>query len=727
MLGTGLPHLPVASAESTASGEQAEQQQWAFCSPPPGFFTEPPPAVASKPGQTELSANEAESLAGGLSLFSGNVIITHDSHTLQGDSASYDQASGEISVDGNVRFYSSGMVMQGDSAHMQLERESGEFNGVDFYFPERHAFGSAEKFTLADQEHSTLEEVRYTTCNPGQEDWLLSADRLVLDQQTNTGEAYNTVLRLKNVPIFYSPYLNFPLSGRKSGLLFPDIGSSDSSGTDIQIPVYWNIAPNKDATFTPRHLSERGAMLMNEYRFLTEDSSGQLNLDYLFDDELYGDDRYYAAIDHNKRYSSQWSSTIHARQVSDALYFDDLGGYGDDNTITHLERRIDLNYNDKHWQFLGRVQSYQTISGSEPYQRLPQLRLTGQNTHRPNQLQFRLESEAVVFEHEDAANPSGSRIDLKPSASLPLQGAAWFFKPTVAWRYTGYEVQDYSEGDSFDRSLPIASVDSGLFFDRETTLADTALTQTLEPRLFYLYVPYEDQDELPIFDSGESSFSFNQLFRDNRFTGADRQGDANQLTAALTSRLLDAEDGQERMRGSIGRIYYFDDRQVGLSSDTPDETSPHSDLFAELELRPIDRLRVGLDVRYDTSEEEDEELNSYIRFQPDTRRLLGLDYRHDREDSLEQIDTLVYWPLARQWQVLGRWRYDLENSEGLEVLAGVEYESCCWTARLIARDNRSSINEEMDRSYYFTFGFKGLGSLGKQLADVLGEGMLDYY
>ncbi len=701
------------------------QDRWASCAPAHGFFAEAPPSINGKPGHTALSADKVVSQVGGISRFRGDVVVQRDGRTLQGDEARYDQQSGEITIEGNVAFHAEELVMQGERASMRMEEQSGEFDGVSFFYPRQHAFGSAEQLTRSDPQHSTLKGVRYTTCNPGQEDWLLSARELQLDQQTNTGEAYHTVFRFKNVPIFYSPYLNFPLTGRKSGILPPTFGTSNSNGTDIRLPVYWNIAPNYDATFTPRNLTKRGPMLMSEFRFLTENTSGQIQGDFLSDDKIYGDDRSYLAVDHKSSFARGWGTSLKLRHTSDELYLSDLGEDEGASTTTHLERRFDLNYSDQYWKFMARAQSYQTLTGSEPYQRLPQLTLDGQGTRRSNQLQFSLQSEAVTFAH-DTRIPVGTRLDLKPAVTLPLQGSAWFLTPTAAWRYTDYSLDDNPQGDSYTRSLPILSLDSGLFFDRETSIAGRAMTHTLEPRLFYLSVPYEDQDALPLFDTGNSDLSFSQLFHDNRFNGADRQSDAEQLTTALTTRLLDDTSGTERLRASIGRIYYFTDRQVTLYASDPVDTAPHSDLFAELELQPVDRLSIGLDVRYDTELARDEQLNGHIRYRPDAKRQLSLDYRFDEAAQLRQTDALLFWPMARQWQFLGRWRYDLDNEENLDLLGGVEYESCCWSVRLLGRNHRLSSGDDIDHSIYLTFEFKGLASLGARLEDALGGDLLTY-
>ncbi len=706
-----------------AAAQEAESA-WRYCPPPPPLFAAPLPSGELGEGETALEADEVVSQSNGESLLRGNVVVEHDGTTLQGDEARFNQAEKRVTVEGQMRFHGEGLSMSGEGAQLDLEQNSAEFQRVEFYLPEQHAFGSARQFSQQDADHATLKKVRYTTCPPGREDWLLSAGTLKLDQQSNTGEAYNTVFRLGRVPVFYSPYLNFPLAGRKSGLLFPEIGNSESSGSDVRLPLYWNIAPNYDATITPRYLSRRGAMVMGEFRFLTEQSEGQIQADYLPDDQLQGDDRSYLAVDTRSRFHNGWYSQLKLRDASDSLYLEELGDSNVSSASSHLERRLDVGYRDRLWHFLARTQSYQTLNGTAPYQRLPQLKLQGESERLPNRLHYTIDSELVRFAHEEQV-VTGTRLDLKPGISLPLQGAAWYLHPSAAWRYTAYQLEDHPQGESFERSLPILSLDGGLFFEREATLFGTNAVQTLEPRLYYLHVPYEAQDTLPNFDTAVAPRNLSQLFRDNRFNGADRQGDANQLSAALTSRLLDERSGRERLRASIGRTLYLEDREVALGSGDPSGTTRYSDLFAELMVQPLEQLRFNLDLRYDTGKKAQEEVHGRVRYQSGLKRLLALDYHQDVANDLQQGSTLLFWPLARQWQLLGRWRYDLDQSDNLELLAGVEYESCCWSARLFGRQHRTTVNEAMDNSVYLTFGFKGLGSMGDRLEDFLDEGLLD--
>ncbi|MCW8971875.1 MAG: LPS assembly protein LptD [Gammaproteobacteria bacterium] len=703
-------------------------ERWALC-PPVVDSRAPalPPYEPATPGTTQASANEVFAEADQVTRLLGDVVIQRDQATLLGDQAEYYRSEDRLLLQGHISYRGDALEIEGEQAKFMLEAQRGSFEQARFYLPGTHGFGSAARIEVDDPRHLRLEELRYTTCNPGQTDWELKASELSLDQSSNTGEARHATLSFKGVPFFYSPYLNFPLEGRKSGLLPPTYGTSERDGTDISLPVYWNIAPNQDATLTPRSISRRGPMLTGEYRFLTQNSRGQLNGSYLDDDKLFGDDRSYFSLQHSARLSAGWHSALTYRRTSDSEFFlDDLADVDESSNQTHLERRAELQYNDRYWQFLARAQDYQTLSGTAPYQRLPQLQLQGQSPNRLNQLRYGLESEAVRFRHE-TLTPTADRVDLKPSLSLPLGGPAWFLTPKAAWRHTQYQVDDGADTEQqLERSLPIASLDGGLFFERSLKAGDTPLRQTLEPRLFYLKVPYENQDELPLFDTGSPDFSFSQMFSDNRFSGADRQGDADQLTVALTSRLLDERSGRERARAAIGQIHYFEDRRVTLTSGSEAETRTTSDIIGELSLSPIDALNFRVTEQWNPELEQVERLNTQLRYSPGQRKIISMGYRYNREDALEQADVALFWPVARQWRMIGRYQYDLENEISLDTIGGLEYESCCWSVQLLARAQRDTVDDELNHSVYLTLELKGLASLGRGLDETIERGILGY-
>jgi len=726
---TAITLAAAASVAHPAASQAAEvDDRWALCP----VVADPraaeiPPLSGLTDDATQVTADEVFAEAESITKLRGNVVVQRGNAVLLGQRAEYDKRTDQLLMQGNVSYRNQGTRIDGKQAELNMGTESGRFNGARFFFPSSHGFGSAENIVISDAEHASLEELSYTTCPPGHVDWQLKASELTLDQATNTGEAWGATLSFKGVPFFYSPYLNFPLEGRKSGILPPIFGTSDINGTDISLPVYWNIAPNQDATFTPRSISKRGAMMMGEYRFLTENSRGQINGSYLDNDKIYGDNRSFIAIQDTTSYGRGWYSDILYRRASDSDFFiDELGASGESSSQTHLEQRADLNYNDRYWHFLARVQDFQALSGTSPYQRMPQLSLNGAMPERNNRLRLSLNSEAVRFSHDNIV-PTGDRVDLKPALSLPLSGAAWYLTPKVAWRYTRYQLNDYSKGENFSRSLPIGSLDSGLFFERSLKLGDTPYLQTLEPRLFYLNVPYKDQNDLPLFDTAASDFSFNQMFSDNRFSGADRQGDANQLTTALTSRLLNEHNGKEWMRGSIGQVHYYRDREVTLNSSDPVATRERSDIIGELAFSPSDALSMSVSEQWNPEADQVERLSSRLRYSPGRRKTVNLGYRYHREKALHQADIAMFWPVARHWRALARYQYDLDNDVSLDTIGGVEYESCCWSMRVIARAQRNAVDEDLNHSIYLTLQLKGLANLGRGLEESVERGILGNY
>lgn len=708
----------------TARDRQAPYSPWALCPPITPALPKEAKAISELPqGVTQVTADQAVVENQSSTLLSGNVVVQRDGIVLQGSEAKYERNRDRLQLQDKVVYHTETLTIEGDSAEVFLGTNSGEIINARFLFPEIHSFGAAGRIGFQGAAQATLEKVRYTTCPPEKEDWLLRARKLELDRESNTGEAWHAVLSFKGIPFFYSPYLNFPLEGRKTGLLPPTYAHSEENGTDLSVPFYWNIAPNQDATITPRNITARGGMLQTEYRFLTENSSGQLNGDYLADDKIFGDDRTYFSSRYQARLGQGWNSSLLYQHVSDAAYFDDLGGTQESSSQTHLNRYFNLSYRDPYWSFVGRAQDYQALTGSEPYRRLPQLSLAGQSPRRLNRPQLAVESEAVRFQHDTLA-PTGNRFDIKPSVSLPLEGAAWYLTPKLAWRYTRYQLQDNPGGDQLVRSLPLGSVDSGLFFERELSLANTAYTQTLEPRLYFLHVPFEDQDTLPLFDTSLSDFSFGQMFRDNRFTGVDRQGDASQITVALTSRFIEDASGIERFTAAIGQVRYLRDREVTLLPTEDPEALRSSDLIGELAANPIRSLNLRVTQQWNPHEEQTERLGARMRYSPDERRILSLSYRYYRDTLQRQADTVLLWPLARHWRFIGRWHYDLENEASLDAIGGLEYESCCWITRLISRAERTTIDEELNHSVLVNLELKGLGTLGRRLEDVLGRDIL---
>lgn len=713
-----------------------EEQRWALCPAPAPSV---PPSVDAgdtpEPGVTRVRAARGELDTEGVSHFGGGVEIRRDDKYLSADEARYDHQQDRLQMWGNVDYRDPRLQVRGERGEMQLDSGLGRWEEGDFFLPQAHAYIHAGRFEMTDsQEHSLLTDVRYTTCPPGRRAWELSASQLRLDREQNLGEAYHAVLRLGGVPIFYTPYINYPLEGRKSGLLSPTYGSSERNGHDFSLPYYWNIAPHRDATFTPRLISERGGQLQAEYRYRELWGNGTLNGEWMSADQLYGDkERGYLELSHRSNLESGWRLGLDYREASDRDYFNDIDSPLVNRSQAYLPRNASASYLGEGWSFSARVQDFQPLGdNATPYQLAPQLRFEGATAYRPNYPRLELYAELAHFQHSSLV-PTGSRGDIKPRLSWPLNGDAWFLTPAVAWRHTAYQLDVPLPGQPEDpsRALPISSLDAGLFFERDYQIGQRRLRHTIEPRLFYLQVPYHAQDNLPLFDSAEMAFSFPQLFRDNRFSGADRQGDARQLTVALSSRIQDNATGAELARLSLGQIHYLDRPLVTLNPAAVPEQRAYSDWVAEISAQPLKGLELSGGGRWNPELGQSEESSARVALVLGEERSISYGHRYHRVRAEKHHDLLMLWPLSARWHGVGRWYYDAEDARTVESLLGLEYRSCCWNLRVVGRSKPyyDTVRQEWapDHSLFVTLELKGLGTAGRKLNDVIREGILGYY
>ncbi|HHO60101.1 MAG TPA: LPS-assembly protein LptD, partial [Thiotrichales bacterium] len=509
------------------------------------------------------------------------------------------------------------------------------------------------------------------------------------DHADEYGRAHGVVMRFKDVPFLYTPYIEFPTSDRRrSGLLFPEFGTSSSRGFEFAQPWYWNIAPNMDAVITPRYMNRRGTELGGEYRYLTSSTTGNLQGSYLDRDKITEENRYQVRYQQHTRLLSGLQLNADWQDISDKDYFNDFSNNLGTTSQTHLNRSADLQYDTTNWHMRMKAQKLKTIDtdsplSTRPYARLPQLTLNGENPLGDSGLLFTLDAELVDFAHEDNSKTTGSRISLRPGLRWPFSGAAWYVDPAVRFSHTQYDVGSESGGEqSIDnRNLPMSSIDAGLFFERQL---DNGLQQTLEPRLYYLNVPFEEQNAIPLFDTSTPDFSVAQLFRDNRFNGGDRIGDANQLTLALSSRLLDPQSGNERLRASIGQIFYFRDRRISLDGTT--DTARQSDIIAELDTR-LGRWSSNFDIQWDTRYSTLSKQNYFLHYQSDDRHVFNIGYRKrllDNRLDIEQTDISFVAPLGARFSAYARWNYSLKDEQHIDAIGGFSYDSCCWSIQLLA-------------------------------------------
>lgn len=751
--------LPLCIALSLTAHAEDRADDWQLCpvgDAVPAFddaqaATGTAAARAQQP--TDIEGDALTGSEGATSNFSGNVALTRGDQFLGTDNLTYNSETGKYVAEGSVRYQDSGMRLVADRAEGDQNADSHNVKNVRYQLMSRRGNGGAEHIELQGSQGS-LYGSTYSTCPPGERMWELRAQRIDVDTEKGMGVARNATLRVGRVPVLYVPWFPFPIDNRRrTGLLYPSIGSSSRNGFDWRQPIYLNLAPNYDMTLTPRLMTNRGLMLGTEFRYLTDTGKGTLDLAFLPSDKLADRDRdreiALGIPPENRReenrgqfrfngtqdLTANWQARANLAWISDTRYIEDFS-----NTLNGVSnyaiqsgigvfgrgRYWDAAIAADHWQ----LADYTLTDAAMPYDRLPRAYARWE---QPFGRWFTagIDAEAVRFQHIDRdARPGGSRVDLKPWVSMPLEGASWFVKPTLAWRYTGYRLDEdlaarLGGDDAPSRSLPIATLDAGLFFDRETSLRGSSYLHTLEPRLFYLNTPYRDQDGLPLFDTQPLTFSWGQLFRDNRYSGADRQTDANQLTLAVSSRFIRQSDGVEKFSASVGQIRYFDDSRVTVPGETAVERGK-SAWVADANYAINDRWNVGMSYQWDPKFRREDLASLRTRYLLGDDGIVNFSYRY-RRDLLEQVDLSFLYPLTPAWSLVGRYYYSLHDRQLLEGIAGVQWDSCCLAVRLVGRRYLRNRTGELNDAIQLEIELKGLGSAGPDTESRLRRAILGYY
>lgn len=659
----------------------------------------------------------------------GGVLVRRGDRLAGANTAIYDTQSQALLLRGDVRYEDPNNYVSSDSAEFAYDSGIIRFDGAEFRLGQGQSRGAAESLEISREGTLELDDVSYTTCPPDSNDWMLEAGDIDIDTEARIGSAQNVMLRFQGVPILYSPYLSFPIGdARKTGFLTPEIGSAGRSGNELRVPFYWNIAENYDATLTPRVLTDRGLQIGSEFRYLTERNEGIARFDYLPDDSLTGTNRHLTALQHETIFGNGWRNRIDFREVSDSSYFEDLGGSLSISSITHLDRSLWFDYYGDRWSLLARVQDYQTIDDTlapteEPYRRLPQFRFSGTWPDRIIGLQYDVDGELVHFDRD--VGVTGWRADVAPKVSWPLERPGWFVIPEVALEYTAYELEDTAPGQpqSPDRFLPVASLDSGLILERSMDSPEGYI-QTLEPRILYVHIPHRNQADLPVFDTIVPDLNLVQLFRKNRFLGVDRIGDTDQLSIGVTSRILDGATGEELVSATIGQALYLSETGVQLPG-VPTAPGESSDYIAQLSFLVFENLNFDVGQQWGTGENGTTKSEARLQYRPRPDRILNLGYRF-RRDTLEQGDISWSWPLSQRWNFVGRYNYSFREDEPLERFVGLEYESCCWGIRLVARRYVSTRDGTRDSSFGLQLVLKGMTSVGTAADQLLEHGILGY-
>lgn len=686
----------------------------------------------------------------------GDAEIHRDGQVISGDRIDYNTINHEIHATGNVRLQQGDTRAEGPELRLKMDEREGEMTEPIFHLGgdgEKKSRGNASTILFEGPTRERLKSARYTTCEDGRDDWFLRAGELEIDHHSETATATNASIEFKGVPILYTPWIDFPFNNqRKSGFLTPTFGSTTRSGFEFMLPYYWNIAPNMDATLAPRYLGKRGLQWQGEYRYLESDFQGIDSAEYLPSDDQTGKNRFYVNLKHDHQLGQGWSGGIKFERVSDDQYFSDMSTRVAVTSRVNLPQQANLRYDSADWHFSALAQQYQTLDKvSYPYQRIPQIALSGFEELGP--VDAKLWSEFVRFDKDSQATAvlnhvkvasappvTGNRFTLYPSLSVPLTQTFGYITPKFGVHYTNYGLNNGTTFDNSSRTLPIFTLDSGMYFDRDMRIVKNRYTQTLEPRLFYVYIPHQKQEFLPNFDTGLSDLNLATIFAENQFVGGDRVNDANQVTLALTSRLIDQKTGVQRLSATIGERFYFSDQNVtacapnSLSTDAvctaPVRTSLHSDMLAALTLNLINHWYADAAWQYNTDIDRTIKGNIATRYQPEPGKVLNMAYRYTR-DSLEQIDLSSEWPLGGNWFGLGRLNYSLRDNPPtdrrgpVEYLAGLEYDAGCWQGRAVVH-RLATATASSNYALFFQLELGGLSKIGSNPLDVLKRNIPGY-
>lgn len=728
--------------------------------------------IDPKEASIRLNANSTEALNEHVALLEGDVQISQGYRQIRSNRATVDQIARQVDLEGDVRFREPGILLMGDSAEIDIDSKEVEFENATYVLHENAVRGSADTLTRTQDGIIVINDSTYSTCAPDDDAWQLVTNEIAIDQNSGFATVKNAQLRVKGVPVFYVPYVKFPVDDRRSsGLLFPNIETGSENGFDFAQPIYWNIAPNYDATITPRYIQKRGASVAAEFRHLnqwsyTEISGGYLTNDKGGDDEddidpltgqprHLGEDRHLYQISHSGGINRPWSTFLDLNYASDEDYIRDLGNLSQaDISQTHLQRRASIGYQTKHWNYRLRTQDYQVITRglADQYSLEPEVSIDGYYRFK-NSLVLELKNRYSIFDHSNPNLVTGSRNRLDYSLSWDKRWTWGYIKPQANFKHISYSLDAGNNMTLADSdpsiSVPVYSVDAGIFFERDFNWL-TNFQQTLEPRLFYVKSNFEDQSALPDFDTSAFTPSYSQLFSDTRFSGGDRIADNDRLTIGLTSRFINKTTGQERFRVSIAQSIFYKGRRVTImqnnsANEVAELTRDQSPLAIEMAARFTGNWHFIGDLIYDDRDNEVDKASVGMRYNDNQSRLFNLTYRHNRQlarifdstdidQDIEQVDISAYVPTGNNFNWVGRWNYDFTNKRELETFAGFEYNNCCWRASLVLRrwlDRQDGIllpeqNLKTNSGIFFQIQFKGLASVNSRVDTMLKNGIYGY-
>ncbi|MDO9144836.1 MULTISPECIES: LPS-assembly protein LptD [Comamonadaceae] len=676
----------------------------------------------------------------------GQAMLRRGDMVIKADRLEYNQPTDLAKARGHVRVNRAGNVYEGPLLELRLDTFEGFFNEPTYHFLSNQAHGQADRVDFLDEQRAVIHNATFTTCQrvPGPSwmpDWILKASTITLDNEENVGTATGALLSFKGVPLLPVPYLSFPLSEqRKSGVLPPTIGLDNVNGSEVSVPYYWNIAPNRDATITPTLMSKRGINIGTEFRYLEPKYSGEVQLDWMPADKLRDANRWGLNLKHQASLDSAWTNNgaalnLSLNRVSDDNYWRDFSLANSSLTQRLLANDASLSWNNGAWANSVRTLKWQTLQDVTapivpPYDRLPQLS-TSYARNNVAGFNYAFNADYTRFQSDitRTGQANGQRSFGVLQASYPLTAPAGFLTPRVQLHASQYQFETpLSNGDtSASRVLPTFSLDSGLVFERDTQLFGRNLRQTLEPRAFYVHTPYRDQSHLPNYDSGANDFNLATIYTENAYVGNDRISDSNLLTLGVTTRWLDPATGAETARLGMAQRLRFSDQNVTLPGELPAEDRL-SDLLLGGSVHWDPRWSFDGTVQFNPKTERSVRSTLSVNYKPGPYRTLSAAYRYQRNSS-EQIDFGWQWPINDlwgdkgqnlgpgkgqgdgRWYSVGRLNYSMNERKLVNALVGFEYDASCWLGRIVLERLQTSTSTATQR-IMFQLEFVGFTRLG---------------
>lgn len=727
---------------------RASEGRWALCGAPllPPVAGDPA-ARGSADTAVDISA-ERSRISGEPPqyVFSGDVRVSRADQTLTSEAIRFDSATDRVLAETGARLRDSGLLIDAASVDYSLSREQGRFTGVSEYrIAAGHFQGSAETVVREGPDISRYQQLTLSTCLPGEEFWVLRARRAQLNNQTRQGRAWNAVVAVKDVPILYTPFVQFPIGDeRMSGFLAPTIGVSDANGTTVSLPWYWNIAPNYDATITPTSYWKRGLLMDTELRYLEDNLDGEIATSYLPNDERFGEDRWAINQQHQLTLGSSLTGSLSQQRVSDTEFSDDFGDEFDYRSTAFLESDAELTWAERGWLASIDAQHWQRVesTGDEPYARRPRIQLGYSPYERLGPFAYDVAGEWTDFYTDERDRQQGTELNLSPRISLPIRRLGYYLEPAVAWQYTAFDLENPT-GDDAEPSVevPIYSVDGGVYLERPETMF-TGVYQTLEPRVLYRNIPDEGQGDLPSFVSSTDDGTFSRLFRGTQF-GIDH---TEEVTTGVTTRYINARTGREYLQFSAGQTFFLHDARE----------RDYSDIITELRLTLPAGLSADIDYRWDPDQPTDDDLRGVLRWQDRSQQSIELGFGRERdadtttqradiqwlganrqvvnlgwqrEDnagtrSLDEVDLSLALPVSASVEVFGGITRDLESHQTTEGLLGIQQSGCCHSWRLISRhgpERNDGDGPPLEQEILFELELRGLAGIGDKVQPFLSD------